>query len=92
MRVNVYNEEFPSEVALIERPETLQSSGRIGVRFYLADPQKLTKSQDIREHKTAVTFWLKDRKDKSPMSDSEKFCNILYNAAKLLEERQREQK
>lgn len=92
MRVNVYNEEFPSEVALTEPRLDKEARTYIGVRFYLRDPQKLNELLDLRENKEAITFWLRDTLDNTEVSNQDKFVTLLYRAAKLLQDRQREQR
>ena len=92
MRVNVYNEEFPSHIALTEPRLDVNTRTYYGVRFYLREPLAGDVGVNGTNRAEALTFWLRETSNNTEVSDAERFVTLLLRAVKLLEDKQREQK
>jgi hypothetical protein len=92
MRVNVYGEEFTTEVVLVEQEIKNSHQHAFGVRFYLASPIELQPPQHRDDDRSAVTFWQIAPAPGQPIEHEPRLLLTLRAAVRLIEERQRQQK
>lgn len=85
MRVNIYAEEIIDRLEVVMAIAENTGSHFYGIRFYLESSDKLFPPKHPDDDSSAVTFWIKSKKDGYKQGDELFLAELLRKASNLIE-------
>jgi len=86
MRVNIYSQEIKDDLEVVKKDVKETGASFIGIRFYLESSDVLHPPMHPDNDDSAVTFWVKSKKDGFQKGDEKLLADLFRKAAYILEQ------